>query len=241
MIDTNNNAEGEFRDGDGFIAEVIRTDRKKTADLRVEDGAVSIVVPRDVSVDKIDQILAKKRPWIKEKLALYQEIAPASGKAFVSGEAFPYLGRNYRLKVEHGNFAPVRLIQGRLLVRAPQGSEQPHVVRNALVRWYKRQAAQKLSEKVARFAPIVGVTPNGVGIKTFRSRWGSCTTQGKVEFNWQITMAPNRMVDYVVIHELCHLIRHDHSPAFWKEVARVMPDYSECRLWLRENGERLRV
>ena len=231
----------EYRDGNGFIAEIIRTDRRKTADLRVEDGAVSIIVPRHVSLEKIDQILASKRPWIKAKLALHREAAPVSGKVFLSGEAFPYLGRNYRLKVEQGPFAPVRLIQGRLVVQVPQGSEQPHMVRNALVRWYKRQAEQKLAEKVARYAPIVGVKPHGVGIKTFRSRWGSCTVHGKLEFNWQIMMAPNRMVDYVVIHELCHLIRHDHSPEFWKEVTRVMPEYAECRHWLKMNGMGLRV
>lgn len=231
----------EYRDGNGFIAEVIRTDRRKTADLRVEDGAVAIVVPRHTTLEKIDQILARKRPWIKEKIALHREMRPAGNKIYVSGEAFPYLGRNYRLKVEQGSFAPVRLVQGRLVVQVPQGKEQPHMVRNALVRWYKRQAQQKLADKVSRYAPMVGVQPNGVGIKTFKSRWGSCTAQGKLEFNWQIVLAPNRMVDYVVIHELCHLIHHDHSAQFWKEVARVMPEYGECRQWLKMNGEELRV
>ncbi|WP_086059809.1 M48 metallopeptidase family protein [Alcaligenes faecalis] len=66
-------------------------------------------------------------------------------------------------------------------------------------------------------------------------------TEGQLEFNWQITMAPNRMVDYVVIHELCHLLHHDHSPGFWKEVARVMPAYAQCRQWLKENGAGLKV
>ena len=174
----------EYRDGNGFIAEVIRTDRRKTADIRVEDGAVSIVVPKHVSVEKIDQLLLNKRSWIKEKIALHREMRPASNKVFVSGEAFPYLGRNYRLKILQGNFTPVRLVQGRLVVQVPKGSEQPHMVRNALVRWYKRQAEQKLAEKVDRYAPIVGVVPNGVGIKTFKSRWGSCTAKGKLEFNW---------------------------------------------------------
>jgi predicted metal-dependent hydrolase len=226
----------EYRDGNGFIAEIIRTSRKKTADIRVEEGAVSIVVPANTPVERIDQLLIAKRRWIKEKIALHLEMAPPSNWQFVSGEAFAYLGRHYRLKVERGNFAPVRLLQGRLLVTVPQGSEQPHMIRNALVRWYKRQAEQKLKEKVARFAPLVGVEPTGVGIKTFKSRWGSCTAKGKLEFNWQIMMAPNRMVDYVVIHELCHLIHHDHSPEYWKELQRVMPDYQQCRDWLRVNG-----
>lgn len=231
----------EYRDGNGFIAEVIRTSRRKSADIRVEDGAVSVIVPLNTTTERIDQLLVAKRRWIKEKITLHRESAPISTKQYVSGEAFAYLGRNYRLKVERGNFAPVRLLQGRLVVTVPQGKEQPQTVRNALVRWYKRQAEQKLTEKVERFAPAVGVEPAGVGIKTFRSRWGSCTAKGKLEFNWQIMMVPNRMVDYVVIHELCHLIRHDHSPEFWREVARVMSDYRECREWLRENALMLRI
>lgn len=239
MVTEHKHRKPEYRDGNGFIAEIIRTNRRKSADIRVEDGSVSVIVPTNTSPERIDQLLAAKRSWIREKIILHRESAPASNKQYVSGEAFAYLGRNYRLKVERGNFAPVKLVNGRLLVTIPQGNEQPHMVRNALVRWYKRQAQQKLADKVERFAPMVGVEHTGVGIKTFRSRWGSCTAKGKLEFNWQIMMAPNRMVDYVVIHELCHLIRHDHSPEFWREMARVMPDYQLCRDWLRENASRL--
>lgn len=231
----------EYRDGNGFIAEIIRTSRRKTADIRVEEGAVSVIVPVSTSVEKIDQLLSSKRMWIKEKVALQREMAPASSKQFVSGEAFPYLGRNYRLKIEHGSFAPVKLLQGRLVVQMPESDQQPYMIRNAIVRWYKRQAEQKIREKVKRYAPILGVEPEGVNVKAFKSRWGSCTAKGELEFNWLIMLAPNRMVDYVVIHELCHLIHHDHSPEFWREVVRVMPDYQLCREWLRENSEGLIV
>lgn len=231
----------EYLEHNGFIAEIIRTNRRKSVDIRVEDGAVSVVVPVCTSAEKIDLLLAAKRQWIKEKIALQRELNPVSTKQYVSGEAFPYLGRNYRLKVEAGNFAPVKLLNGRLVVTVPNGSEQPHMIRNALVRWYKRQAEQKLTEKVKRFAPMVGVEPAGVGIRTFKSRWGSCTAKGKLEFNWLIMMAPNRMVDYVVIHELCHLIRHDHSPEFWREMARVMPEYLRCREWLKLNAKNLEI
>ena len=230
------NSTPEYRDGNGFIAEVIRTSRRKTADIRVEEGAVSVIVPVSTSIEKIDQLLLAKRTWIKEKMALQREMAPVSSKQFVSGEAFPYLGRNYRLKVTPGSFAPVKLLQGRLVVQMPESDQQPYMIRNAIIRWYKRQAEQKIREKVKRYAPNVGVEPAGVNIKTFKSRWGSCTAKGELEFNWLIMLAPNRMVDYVVIHELCHLIHHDHSPDFWREVARVMPDYQMCREWLRENS-----
>ena len=157
----------EYREASGFIAEIIRTNRRKSADIRVEEGAVSIVVPSETPLEKIDQLLASKRRGIKEKMALHQQAAPACSHEFVSGEAFPYLGRNYRLKIETGAFAPVKLVHGRLLITLSSGLERPHMVRNALVRWcagalvrwYKRQAEQKLKEKVERFAPVVGVSP----------------------------------------------------------------------------------
>lgn len=239
MGSARNLKEAEYRDGNGFIAEVIRTNRRKTADVRVEEGAVSVVVPIDTSAEKIDQLLSAKRTWIKEKLAIQREMIPPSSKSFVSGEAFSYLGRNYRLKVEAGNFAPVKLVHGRLVVTAPEGAQQSHIIRNALVRWYKRQAEHKLKEKVLRFAPMIGVEPTGVGVRSFKSRWGSCQQSGRLEFNWKVVMAPNRMVDYVVKHELCHLLHHDHSPEFWRSVSRVMPDYEYCRIWLKENASAL--
>ena len=162
--------QAEYRDGHGFIAEVIRTSRRKSADIRVEDGAVSVVVPASTSTERIDQLLTAKRRCIKEKIALHREQAPPATRRFVSGEAFSYLGRNYRLKVETGNFAPVTLLNGRLVVTVPEGSQRPHMVRNALVRWYKHQAEHKLTEKVTRFAPMVRVEPAGVGIRSFKSR-----------------------------------------------------------------------
>jgi predicted metal-dependent hydrolase len=74
-----------------------------------------------------------------------------------------------------------------------------------------------------------------IDVKDFKSRWGSCTPKGEVQYNWRIIMAPNSVCDYVVVHELCHLIQHDHSPKFWKLVERVVPDYDDSKGWLREN------
>lgn len=229
----------EYIEGNGYVAEVVRTQRVKSADLRVEDGMVSIVVPEKLESEKIQTLLKDKQSWIREKLILQREAMPVSAKSYVSGEAFSYLGRNYRLKVQKGRFAPVKLIQGHLIATLPSGSEEPHMVCNALVRWYKSHAEQKLQEKAKRYAKIIGVEPKSVGIQTFKSRWGSCTAKGDVVFNWKIIMAPNRICDYVVVHELCHLIHHDHSPKFWKEVARVIPDYDERKEWLKQNAIQL--
>lgn len=149
----------EYIEGNRFIVEVIRTSRIKSTDIRVEDGAVSIVVPKELSCNRIAKILTGKRQWIKNKIYLHSEALPVSTKKYVSGESFSYLGRNYRLKVNSGPFKPVKLIQGRLIVTVPNGKEQPYMIRNALVRWYKHHAELKLQEKVKRYSSIVGVEP----------------------------------------------------------------------------------
>jgi hypothetical protein len=98
-----------------------------------------------------------------------------------------------------------------------------------------------LRKKVEHYSRIVGASPSSVVIKSFKGRWGGCHTRGKLDFNWKIIMAPNRIVDYVVVHELCHLHHHNHSPAFWMCVKQAFDNYQECRNWLKENGGLLNI
>ncbi|MFA0611361.1 M48 family metallopeptidase [Vibrio sp. 10N.222.49.B4] len=231
--------EPELIHTEGYSVLVERTSRRKTASIKVDEGEVIIVVPKLLERDKIDKLLASKHLWIVEKIAQYQTTSPATMREYVSGESLPYLGRNYRLKVLKGDLAPTKLLNGRITVTVPEPSTQTHYIRRALTNWYKRHADKKIREKVRRYESLVGVETGVVRTKEFKSRWGSCTPYGDLEFNWVIVMAPNRVVDYVVVHELCHLIHHDHSPQFWKEVERVMPDYKEHKEWLRENAQNL--
>lgn len=231
----------EFVKGNGFIAEIVRTSRRKTATVRVDEGKVSVVVPTELSDSNIEKLVTKKTRWIKEKLLLHRQSSPVTPKEYVSGESFSYLGRNYRLKVETGAAKSVRLVNGRLTVTLPSNSKSPKNISNALTSWYRFHAERKLQEKVERYSKIVGVKPASVGIKTFKARWGSCSTRGDLVFNWKIIVAPNRIVDYVVVHELCHLKQHDHSPVFRRCVEQVLPDYLECKEWLKVNGRRLEL
>jgi len=126
-------------------------------------------------------------------------------------------------------------------VRVPGGHNNPGKVRDALTRWYRTHAEQRLREKTEHYAGVIGVSPTAVGFRTFKSRWGSCDSRGLVQFNWKIIIAPNRIVDYLVVHELCHLQQHNHSPGFWKCVESVFPEYKECREWLKRNGRLLQI
>lgn len=232
----------EIIQGKGFQAEVIRTNRRKTASVKVVEGRVAVVVPRFTTKARVEELVAKKSRWIREKLLLQREHRAPKPKEYVSGECFTYLGRNYRLTIETGPTKSVKLKNGRLVVQVPPSvQKREQYVQTALVEWYREHALEKLTEKVERYAKVVRATPSSLGVKPFKGRWGSCSSKGHVQFNWKIIIAPNRIVDYVVVHELCHLVHHNHSPEYWKCVERVFPDYRECREWLKVNGRRLEI
>lgn len=226
----------EYFEGNGFIAKVIRTGRKKTASVRVHQGEVSVVIPNGLPDTYLEELVTKKTRWIREKLELHRDVSPFNPKEYVSGECFTYLGRNYRLKVVSGKSKSVKLKNGSLVVTLPDGSKSSDRVKNALTEWYRAHAKQKLKDKVERYAKIIGVTPSSVDVKTFKARWGSCCKRGVIQFNWKIIMAPNRIVDYVVVHELCHMKQHNHSSQFWKLVEKVIPEYVESKEWLKKHG-----
>lgn len=231
----------EFYKGKGFVAEIVRTNRIKTASVKVEAGKVSVVVPKSLTDERIQSVVEKKTSWIIEKLLIQQKTLPVKKKEYVSGESFSYLGRNYRLKQKTGSESSVKLVNGRLTITQPSTSKSEENTAALITGWYVEHARKKLAEKVERYSKIVGVTPRSIGIKTFKSRWGSCHANGNIDFNWRIIMAPNRIVDYVVVHELCHMKQHDHSPKFWKCVERILPDYQECKDWLKENGKGVNI
>ena len=99
-----------------------------------------------------------------------------------------------------------------------------------------RRAAEDISERVARFAPQVGVSYGRITIRSQRTRWGSCSARGNLNFNCLLMLCPEEVRDYVVVHELCHRKQLNHSPQFWAEVAAILPDYARHRKWLKENG-----
>ena len=126
------------------------------------------------------------------------------------------------------------------------GSETPSetrvpLIRRQLITWYANAALKRIEERVTHYMRIIGVTPRAVRIKSLRSRWGSCSTRGIINFAWNIILAPEPVLDYLVVHELCHLVHLDHSAEYWKLVEKFLPEYRERRKWLRENGQSLTV
>jgi predicted metal-dependent hydrolase len=225
----------------GLRVEVVRSIRR-TAALHIVGSDLQVRIPEHLGDERVAAILKQKRPWIRGKVAELKRVPPHRNKELVSGESFPYLGRNYRLKVQEGHQVGVRLSGGylRATIRPTEKGEHRTLrIQQYLQNWYRSRALERLQEKTNRYAQQIGVSPAGVSVRNFRSRWGSCDKRGQVVFNWNIIKAPHSIVDYVVIHELCHLIHPNHSKDFWQVVSRHDNAYLEHRLWLKEKGEGL--
>ena len=225
----------------GLRVEVVRSIRR-TAALHIIGSDLQVRVPEHVGDERVAAFLQRKRPWIRSKVAEIRLLPPHRNKELVSGESFPYLGRHYRLKIQEGHQVGVCLSGGYLKATirpTEQGEQREARIQQYLHNWYRSRALEHLQEKAKRYAQQIGVTPTGVSVRNFKSRWGSCDKKGQVVFNWNIIKAPHTIVDYVVIHELCHLIHPNHSKDFWQLVGRHDANYSEHRQWLKERGEAL--
>ncbi len=217
--------------------------RRRTFALTVErDGTVRVAAPMRARAEEIRRFVERHRRWIASRLAARPpDRAPLQ---FASGECIPYLGRPLRLLVEPG--AATRPLvarrEGALFVIEPAslgGDERRRMLSAAIERWYRAEAATRLSSHVARWGVVMGVEPRAVRVRDQRRRWGSCGADGTLRFNWRLVMAPADVIDYVVVHELAHLRVLDHSPAFWEEVGRILPDYRALRAKLNAIGPSL--
>ena len=220
---------------------VIRRKGRKTASITVApDNAVTIIVPDQLDDDAVAAIIRRKQAWIHHKIAFNNDVRfPHKPKEYISGEAFQYIGRNYRLKVLPGDTRGVELKAGRFCVCVPAGlTAEAHTARIAeeLEGWYREHAATKLAQRSHLHAKRMGLEIGRVGIRDYRRQWGSCLQDGSIQFNWRVILAPLRIIDYVVIHELCHLVHRNHSPHYWRLLALYLPDYAESKEWLRVNG-----
>ena len=222
----------------GLQVEVVRSMRR-TAALHIIGSDLQVRVPEHLEDGRVAAILRQKRPWIRSKVAELQRVPPHRPRELVSGESFPYLGRNYRLKVQEGHQVGVRFSRGylRATVRpSEQDAQRERRIQQYLQNWYRSRARERLSEKAIRYARQIRVTPAGISVRNFKSRWGSCNSRGNVVFNWNIIKAPHAIADYVVIHELCHLIHPNHSKGFWRLVGRHDGAYEEHKQWLKQHG-----
>lgn len=223
-----------------------RSARRTTVAVQVAAGEeVLLTAPAGVSVRRLDAIVYRKAPWILDRLRAVQQVAARlPGREFISGETFLYLGRHYRLGVREVEAlpGPAKLSGGWLRVEVSPGlysGERAAAVRQRLMVWYKTRAGTLLPARAQFWQCRLDAPLRQVLIREPRQRWGSCSPHGVLRFNWRIVQAPRRLVDYVVVHELAHLLHPNHTPAYWALVGRVLPDYEQRKEALRRLGRRL--
>jgi predicted metal-dependent hydrolase len=182
----------------------------------------------------MERFVREKRFWIYTKLAEKDALAPAPKKQFVSGEGFPYLGRSYRLLLVNEQDAPVTLERGRFKMLRSAADHG----RDYMVRWYSERGQPWLEKRVAGFQRRVGVEPSNVTVQDLGYRWGACGRGGRLFFHWRTVLLPPSVIEYVVVHELVHLLEAHHTVAFWTRVERAMPDFASRKQWLAEHAAR---
>jgi predicted metal-dependent hydrolase len=222
-----------------LVYRIRESQRRRTLSLELRaDGSVHVAVPRGLRLAEVRRFVESRRAWIDSKRALLSPAAPRR-LPLETGARLPYLGSELTLIVEQHAKARAlcRREQEVLVVRAAHAQSTQHVIEA----WYRRQALAHAGERVAHFARLVGRAPRAVTIRAQRTRWGSCSARGSISLNWRLMQATPAILDYVVVHELCHLLVPNHSARFWAEVGRVLPDYPERRAALRDFGRTLRL
>lgn len=215
---------------------------RKTTDIVIErDGKVVVRPPENYTPEQADAVVHSKRMWIYRNLAEWKDLnATGVTREWVNGETFLYLGAAYRLALVSGQDKALQLKDGRFaLSRKVIEKAGASAARQAFEFFYTDKGQERLTQRAAYFAPKVGVEVAGIKVKDMGYRWASCGKSGILNFHWKCMMAPPQIIDYIVVHELCHLHHRNHTDAFWNEVDKVMPEWRERKEWLRRRGASL--
>jgi predicted metal-dependent hydrolase len=217
------------------VDQIIRSKRKTIALIVKPDGSLIVRAPWRASMVSISEFVQKNSKWIQKKQAEARLVVTPSPKQYAAGEMFMYLGNMYPLEIVTHQKSDLVLEADRFKLAECNVPEANRIFEC----WYREQARVILDERVHEFARRYGFSFKKIGITSARTRWGSCSATGALNFSWRLILAPMHIVDYVVVHELVHTQVHNHSIRFWKRVEQVMPDYKERRHWLRKNGQSL--
>ncbi|PCH62804.1 MAG: metal-dependent hydrolase [Gammaproteobacteria bacterium] len=212
---------------------------RKTTDIVIErNGEIVVRSPVDYSPEQVDAVVESKRLWIYRNLAEWRDLnSTAVVREWVNGETFLYLGRSYRLSLVSKQDCDLKLKEGRFCLRRGLIDEGGSAVAKIIFEtYYSNKGLNRIKQRVKFLAAKVGVEPTSVKIKDMSYRWASCSKDDALSFHWKCMMAPPKIIDYIVVHELCHMHHRNHTDAFWNEVDKVMPDYGERKNWLKNNG-----
>ena len=207
--------------------------KRKTLEIAVHpDGRIAVKAPEDASMDAIEKRLKKRAGWIIHQLDYFRQFHPRTpDRSYIRGESHLYLGRHYRLKFHSHPPEGVTLSQGRLCVSAGK-HPTPDRIKGFLDVWYTQKAELQFQESMERCWPAfkrLKLQHPKLHIRHMKTRWGSLSQKGTLTLNTNLVKAPKECIDYVVTHELCHLVHHNHSPDFYKLLSKSMPNWKKTK------------
>lgn len=209
-----------------------RSARRRTIGLRIDSRGLTVSVPQRAAEKWWHSVLQDRADWVLAKLADWQRHAVVPPQ-WADGLALPVLGQTLRLRVQAGLAGGAAQQVGDELRLTLRDAADAAAIERAVMRWYQQQALPLFRQRIAHFAPLLGVVPQEIRLTAARTRWGSCTARGVIRLNWRLIQHPLALLDYVVVHELAHLREMNHSPAFWQVVASACPDYPARRRALK--------
>lgn len=241
------NPEHIVKFGENDYSYIIERTHRKTVGIIVEpDGTIIVRAPLDMDENMIIETVNKKRKWIADKIKANEKVKPPIPKIQepVSGEKLRFKNVLYRLQVHSSDEKLTRVVRAFRTLHVYVNNQlfddaRTSEIKNAIVGWYKDKALHFLSRRVERYSRYLKEEPKKIKIREIKLRWGSCTPERLLLFNWRIMMAPVSAIDYVVIHELSHLHDPDHSASFWDMVESLQPTYRKWKEWLYINGRQL--
>lgn len=222
----------------------IKRSNRRTLGLSVNKCQVTAHAPLKLSEPKIKDFVEQKLDWIRNSIEKQKLHINHQNKTFKTGEIFVFLGMEYLLELQHLSAIPVEIKESILSVYSGANAamaENKVWLHRQVKHWYLKQAEEYLLERSQYFAQKMQLNYQSIKIQYYKSKWGSCSIQGNIHYNYLIILAPSWIVDYIVVHELSHLKHHNHSPKFWQLVGSFIPHYPECRKWLKDHGASLRI
>lgn len=241
-----NTKEYTLKIGDSLIPYKIKDSNKaKNIRLVIDNNGLYIVKPIKVKISDVERVLKEKSSWIfRHYSELTQKRQNVTERKWETGETLMYLGNNYKINIvgHKKSIASVSFDGDAFCVLMDDkvsGEERKIIVEGVFKKWYRQSAAVVLNERIEHFCSITGLKFKAIRLKEQKTRWGSCSREGNLNFNWKLVMAPLWVVDYVVLHEVCHLRHLDHSNDFWNLVAFYMPEYKKAQQWLKIHGATL--
>ncbi|MEF3245270.1 MAG: M48 family metallopeptidase [Caldisericaceae bacterium] len=217
--------------------ESIFRSRRKTVCFEITDrGTLIVKAPFSMLDLEIYKLIEKHKNWINKKIALTLTKERPPKRAFIEGENFLYLGKPYKLFFSDTQSEDLKFENAFYLKK-----DKIDFAKEVFINWYKKEAKRFILERLDYYARLTGINYNKVKINSATKRWGSCSKNRNLNFTYRLIMAPIFVVDYIVVHELCHVVKFNHSKEFWENVKAVLPNYRDAKNWLKEKGQTLSI